>query len=208
MADTARYGQAEKSHTRSRTSISDDGMEATSNSNHSDSDKEKTTSAVPALPTLTLRNDNYPHGGDLLDPANGADGTHDGYDQDGEVIKADIPWRYRLLAFSMILFFATSSSFCENTLGPLKSTLVKELKISSELEYLTSFSSSIALPGLHVDPHRKWWLWPVARARLELTLDAQYGAIASASSLVNTILPIIGGIGMDYVSGCDLTCQS
>lgn len=69
-----------------------------------------------------------------------------------------IPWRYRLMSFWMILFFATGSSYAESTLSPLKSTLRKELKIS----------------------------------------NAQYGAIASASSLVNTILPIIGGIGMDH----------
>ena len=31
-----------------------------------------------------------------------------------------------------------------------------------------------------------------------LTPDAQYGAISSASSLVNTVLPVIGGIGIDY----------
>ena len=32
-----------------------------------------------------------------------------------------------------------------------------------------------------------------------MSVDAQYGAIASASSLVNTILPIVGGIYMDHV---------
>lgn len=69
-----------------------------------------------------------------------------------------IPLRYRLATFAMILFFATGSSYAEATLSPLKSTLVKKLKIN----------------------------------------NAQYGAIASASSLVNTILPIIGGIGMDH----------
>lgn len=45
--------------------------------------------------------------------------------------KERIPLRYRLLAFSMILFFATSSSFCEATLGPLKGTLIKQLGINS-----------------------------------------------------------------------------
>jgi len=69
-----------------------------------------------------------------------------------------IPLRYRLAVFFMILVFATGSSYAEATLSPLKSTLVKKLKIN----------------------------------------NAQYGAIASASSLVNTILPIIGGIGMDH----------
>lgn len=82
-----------------------------------------------------------------------------------------IPMKYSLLAFSMIVFFATGSSFAEGTLGPLKSTLRKELKISSES---TANGPILTLP------------------------DAQYGAIASASSLVNTILPIIGGIGMDH----------
>lgn len=43
----------------------------------------------------------------------------------------DIPMRYRLLAFSMILFFSTGSAFSEATLGPLKSTLLKQLKINS-----------------------------------------------------------------------------
>lgn len=32
----------------------------------------------------------------------------------------------------MIIFFATGSSFAEGTLGPLKSTLVKNLKINSK----------------------------------------------------------------------------
>ena len=80
-----------------------------------------------------------------------------------------IPLRYRLFAFSMIIFFNTSSSFSESTLSPLKSTIRKELGVTSTLIY-----------------------------RQGLTSDAQYGAISSASSLVNTILPVIGGIGIDY----------
>jgi hypothetical protein len=43
-----------------------------------------------------------------------------------------IPWRYKLLAGSMILFFSFGSSLSETTLGPLKSTLVEELKITSK----------------------------------------------------------------------------
>lgn len=30
------------------------------------------------------------------------------------------------------------------------------------------------------------------------TSDAQYGAISSSSSFINSVLPIIGGIGMDH----------
>ncbi|ORX34136.1 major facilitator superfamily domain-containing protein [Kockovaella imperatae] len=70
----------------------------------------------------------------------------------------EIPLRYRLLAVSMILLFATGSSFAEAALSPLKATMIEELGIN----------------------------------------NAQYGAISSASSLVNSILPIIGGIGMDH----------
>jgi hypothetical protein len=38
----------------------------------------------------------------------------------------------------------------------------------------------------------------VTGAKLICLSDAQYGAVSSASNLINTILPIIGGIGMDY----------
>lgn len=46
--------------------------------------------------------------------------------------KNEIPWLYRIIAFSMIVLFAFGSSFSESTFGPLKSTLVKELGITSE----------------------------------------------------------------------------
>jgi len=42
-----------------------------------------------------------------------------------------IPWRYKAPAGLMILLFAFGSSLSETTLGPLKSTLIKELKITS-----------------------------------------------------------------------------
>jgi len=48
------------------------------------------------------------------------------------VVTRRIPRRYRLLAFSMIIFFNTSSSFSESTLSPLKSTIRKELGVTSE----------------------------------------------------------------------------
>ncbi|WVQ75748.1 hypothetical protein IAR50_005379 [Cryptococcus sp. DSM 104548] len=70
----------------------------------------------------------------------------------------EIPMKYRIMAFAMIIFFATGSSFMQGVASPLKSTYKKKLGIN----------------------------------------NAQYGAIASASSLVNTVLPVIGGIGMDY----------
>lgn len=42
-------------------------------------------------------------------------------------------------------------------------------------------------------------LTPVILGRNRLTgQDAQYGIITTSTNLVNTVLPIIGGIGMDY----------
>nr|XP_018999164.1 uncharacterized protein I203_08308 [Kwoniella mangroviensis CBS 8507]OCF62625.1 hypothetical protein I203_08308 [Kwoniella mangroviensis CBS 8507] len=79
-------------------------------------------------------------------------------DEEGPSPSRFIPLKYRLIAFSMVVFFNTSSSFSESTLSPLKSTFREQLKVT----------------------------------------NAQYGAISSASSLVNTILPVIGGLGIDY----------
>ncbi|WWD19427.1 hypothetical protein CI109_103887 [Kwoniella shandongensis] len=90
-------------------------------------DKEKVIRDLPVVPHLTQTGDDELHQTDVT-----------------SVDKRDIPLRYRLLAMSMILFFATGSSYAEGT------------------------------------------------------LNAQYGTISSASSLVNTILPIIGGVGIDY----------
>ncbi|WOO82110.1 Major facilitator superfamily domain-containing protein 1 [Vanrija pseudolonga] len=72
--------------------------------------------------------------------------------------RSDIPWRLRIIAFLLIVFFNTGASYADNVLGPLKTRIRKELKIT----------------------------------------NAQFGAVASANALVNSILPIIGGIGMDY----------
>lgn len=70
----------------------------------------------------------------------------------------DTPLHLRLIALSMILFITTGAAFAESTLGPLKSTFVRELKIN----------------------------------------NAQFASISTASNLVNTVLPLIGGTVMDY----------
>jgi len=51
--------------------------------------------------------------------------------QDQQLHVNTIPWRYKAPAGLMILLFAFGSSLSETTLGPLKSTLIKELKITS-----------------------------------------------------------------------------
>jgi hypothetical protein len=43
----------------------------------------------------------------------------------------DIPQRYRWTAFAFILVYSTGAAFTDSVLGPLKSTLLKELKINS-----------------------------------------------------------------------------
>ncbi|KAH6661798.1 major facilitator superfamily domain-containing protein [Plectosphaerella plurivora] len=65
---------------------------------------------------------------------------------------------WKLTALVCGLMLSWGSSFSENTLGPLKSTLINQLDIT----------------------------------------NAQYGAISAATSLVNSILPIIGGYALDY----------
>jgi hypothetical protein len=55
-----------------------------------------------------------------------------GHDHDPKQQTDDIPWRYRITAGLMIMLFAFGSSLSETTLGPLKSTLRKELDITSK----------------------------------------------------------------------------
>lgn len=43
----------------------------------------------------------------------------------------DIPLKYRCIAFVFIMLFSTGAALAEATLGPLKSTLVKELDLTS-----------------------------------------------------------------------------
>ncbi|RSL94354.1 hypothetical protein CDV31_014342 [Fusarium ambrosium] len=70
----------------------------------------------------------------------------------------EFPLSWKINALVCGLMLSWGSSFSENTLGPLKKTLIKELEIT----------------------------------------NAQYGAISSATSLVNSILPIVGGYGLDH----------
>lgn len=88
-------------------------------------------------------------------------------------LKPSIPWRYKLTAFAFIVLWGTGSTLAEHTLGPLKSTIVRELKVTSECLGFTLLDGA--------EPP-----------------DAQFGAISSSSSFINSVLPILGGIGMDY----------
>ena len=60
--------------------------------------------------------------------------SEDGSTEHESTIKGviDIPWKYRIIAFCLILVWGTGASFADVTIGPLKSKLRKELKINSE----------------------------------------------------------------------------
>lgn len=53
-------------------------------------------------------------------------------EETSEVTARSIPTSYKLIAFSMIIFFNTSSSFSESTLSPLKGTFRSELGVTSK----------------------------------------------------------------------------
>lgn len=79
----------------------------------------------------------------------------------GALQATEMPQSVRLVAFSFILFFSTGAAFAESTIGPLKSTLMRELGIN----------------------------------------NTQFSTVSTASNVVNTVLPLVGGIAMDYVGG-------
>lgn len=92
---------------------------------------------------------------------------------------ANIPLRIRYMAFSFVLFMSTGAAFAESTIGPLKSTLLRELQINSEYSY------GHQVP-CEVDADES---------------DTQFSTVSTSSNVVNTLLPLIGGIAMDYVGG-------
>lgn len=52
-------------------------------------------------------------------------------DEGAKSIPGVIPLKYRLTAVAMILFISTGTAFAEVTMGPLKSTLQRELGLNS-----------------------------------------------------------------------------
>ncbi|RHZ60411.1 hypothetical protein Glove_353g12 [Diversispora epigaea] len=89
--------------------------------------------------------------------SNEGDDIHNDENFGGEANITEKPWKYKIVALICALSLAIGSHYAAHTLGALKTTVKKELKIS----------------------------------------NPQYGIIQSSVSLVNTILPIIGGIFID-----------
>lgn len=99
---------------------------------------ELVTAALATLPTLET-NSAGPHrdidNGNENDNDNDNDNTSKKEHEDLEPVtqnsQATIPLKYRLTALAMILFISTGTAFAEVTMGPLKSTLQRELKLNS-----------------------------------------------------------------------------
>ena len=73
-------------------------------------------------------------GGPNSEPEDLATHLAKGRQTDGTISNVvDIPWKYRIPAFCLILVWGTGASFADVTIGPLKSTLIKQLGINSEL---------------------------------------------------------------------------
>lgn len=78
------------------------------------------------------------HGNDAADVAGEERIVRQGNGQaDGRFAVRAIPTSYKLMAFSMIIFFNTSSSFSESTLSPLKGIFRAELGVTSKSSLLT-----------------------------------------------------------------------
>lgn len=59
----------------------------------------------------------------------------------GEQARPIIPWKYKLLAWTCIVFWGTGSWMGEQALGPLKATMKRELNITSELYHALPVAS-------------------------------------------------------------------
>lgn len=65
---------------------------------------------------------------------NGLDGEEGALGEDGEAAPAIIiPLKYRIAAIILIILFGTGNTYAGFVLGPLKTRLVRELKITSAL---------------------------------------------------------------------------
>lgn len=90
---------------------------------------------------------------DKIDPSSAEDGSLN--ESEDKPAAIQIPWKYRLTAIILIILFGTGNTYLGFVMGPLKTRLVKKLKISSEssldesrLTRQTPSSVSSPRPGL------------------------------------------------------------
>ena len=108
-------------------------------------------SALAVLPTLandqrrhSIDNEHeHEHEGDSASKHESNDHSKE-HDHEPVLPKSEaaIPLKYRLMALAMVLFISTGTAFAEVTMGPLKSTLQRELKLNSESLYCLHSSNT------------------------------------------------------------------
>jgi hypothetical protein len=92
--------------------------------------------------TAEKREPVYPSAADEKLGMSGSDGQLDKIKTDGDMESEDastteaepavvIPWKYRLTAIVLIILFGTGNTYAGFVIGPLKTRLVRELKITS-----------------------------------------------------------------------------
>lgn len=87
-------------------------------------------SAIADVPVLNDQSASEVGGNDNDDKASKHEPEDDETSRRGN--GAVIPLKYRLTAVAMILFISTGTAFAEVTMGPLKSTLQRELGLNSK----------------------------------------------------------------------------
>ncbi|CAE6411435.1 unnamed protein product [Rhizoctonia solani] len=104
------------------------------------------------------------------------------------------PWRWRIIAMLFALSLAVGSSFSEATLGPLKSTLVKELHITNARYGTISSATSVVNMCLPVIGGYLVDFYPIEYGMLFCAFTVFAGAIVSAvGAQHNAFGPVLGG---------------
>ena len=88
--------------------------------------RDSVTDPVPAADEIVITAAGNEH-----DEKRVADVTDHATDEDSDQLKDDFPLRWKLTALVCGIALSWGSSFSENTLGPLKSTLIKKLDITN-----------------------------------------------------------------------------
>ncbi|CAE6346181.1 unnamed protein product [Rhizoctonia solani] len=104
------------------------------------------------------------------------------------------PWRWRIIAMIFALSLAVGSSFSEATLGPLKSTLVKDLHISNAQYGTISSATSVVNMCLPIIGGYLVDFYPIEYGMLFCAFSVFAGAIVSAVGAQHDAFgPVIGG---------------
>ncbi|CAE6400123.1 unnamed protein product [Rhizoctonia solani] len=128
------------------------------------------------------------------------DGSHDKSEPSSQERALEVdptegaPWRWRIIAMLFALSLAVGSSFSEATLGPLKSTLVKELNITNARYGTISSATSVVNMCLPIIGGYLVDFYPIEYGMLFCAFTVFAGAIVSAvGAQHNAFGPVLGG---------------